>query len=175
MTVSHPVDHIQTLESDLDKLRNELAVINLRRKRIKKSNNALNKHFKQVSQRHTKLSRSYEKHKKEMWFAVVSGNTVIATRAEAKLKDVIAEQAQLQREMPDQYKAWAEAVRVRTKSTEERIEWQLKIALKEEEIHRLKPCVSVACQHCKRVDTTSLKKAKGVIRDGLTKMLRAKV
>lgn len=173
MAVISADDHIQVLEKELDKLRSELAKMNLRRKEIKESNRALNRHFKLVSKNHTKLNRSYEKHKKEMWFSVIAGNTVVATRAEEKLRRVIEEQARLQREMPDQYKTWAEAVRLNVEAREQRIEWQLKIALKEEEIHRLKPCVSVTCKHCKRFDTTALKMAKVVFKDGVTRFLKA--
>ncbi|KUI56061.1 hypothetical protein VP1G_03362 [Cytospora mali] len=170
MTVPSPNDHIQSLERELGALHKELASINLKRNDIKKATRVMAQHFKQVSKRHEQLNRFYEKHKKELWFAVVAGNTPIATRAEEKMKKVIEEQAQLQRDMPDQYKSWAWIVKAKNECTEKRRECKVKISLKEEEIHRLRPCDSVTCKHCKRIDITALKKAKVAFKDGVARM-----
>ncbi|ROW10374.1 hypothetical protein VMCG_02042 [Cytospora schulzeri] len=175
MSASSPDDHIQALSKEIDQLHNELAMIKLQRKDINKATRDMIKGLKKASNKHKKLNRSYEKHKEEMWFAILAGNTAIATKAEQKLKRVIEEQAQLQRSLPDQYKSGAGAIKMMIESKAKRFEWQLKIALKEEEMHRFKPCVSVTCKHCKRIDTTALQKAKVAFKDGVMKMLKAKV
>ncbi|KUI73502.1 hypothetical protein VM1G_08784 [Cytospora mali] len=175
MTVPSPNDHVRSLEKELEDLHQELATNDVKRKDIKKATRIMASHFKQVSKKHERLNRFYERHKKELWFAVVAGNTPIAARAEEKMKKVIEEQAQLQRDMPDQYKSWAWVVKANNECTEKRRECKVKISLKEEEIHRLRPCDSVTCKHCKRIDITALKKAKAAFKDGVARILKVKL
>lgn len=164
-------DHLQELKRQLEDLRNDLAIVKNTKLLVKKAVNSMSRDFKQVSLKHAKLNSVYESTKKEMWSAIVSDNIALAALAEAKLKRVIDEQARLQRDMPDRYKRWATVLRAHNDYKNRVEEYEAKVTIKEEEIHRFEPCGSLTCKHCKR-DFLSVKKARAALKEKVAKVLK---
>lgn len=160
---------------EIDKLQSEVNILTSNYQEIKRLYAVMAKHHKRLTKESKKLTRSYETHRKELWRSALSGNNNMATMAERKMKEVIEGQALIQRKMPDIYKTWAFVSRMMNVAKDECFERKVKIALKEEEIHRLKPCDSVTCQHCKRVNITAFKKAKVVLKNKMARMLKTKL
>ncbi|KAK7743855.1 hypothetical protein SLS53_003874 [Cytospora paraplurivora] len=163
-------DHLRDLKRQLENLRNEVTMIKNTKLIVKKAVNSMSKDFQQVSKKHSKLNSAYEKIKTEMWCSIVSGNTVLAARAEEKWKKIIDEQARLQRDLPDKYKSWAAIVKASTDYKKRVADYEAKITMKEEEIHRFEPCGSLTCKHCKR-DFLAIKKAKVALKERVAKVL----
>lgn len=173
--MSRQVDHIQTLILELDKLQREFDLIETNYKDIQDACLVVASDFKKFKKQQKKLNRSFEKHKNELWASTVHGNTTMAARAEVKLNKVIEEQIHFQRKVPDKYKTWALMAKNQIASFDKRAEWKMKIILKEEEIHRFKPCDRLACRHCKRLDVAALKRAKVGFKDGVVRILNIKL
>ncbi|ROW16494.1 hypothetical protein VPNG_02734 [Cytospora leucostoma] len=164
-------DHLRDLKRQLENLRNEATMIRNTKLIVKRAVNSVSKDFHRVSQRHSKLDSAYERTKKEMWCSIVSGNTALATMAEAKLKRIIDEQAKLQKDLPDKYKRWAAVIKAHNDYKKRLADYEAKITMKEEEIHRFEPCGSLTCKHCKR-DILAIKKAKVALKEIVAKVLK---
>lgn len=71
------------------------------------------------------------------------------SRAEKKLRAVAEEQHVVQLDLPGRLKGYAVAIRREADVGEALREARAKLARKQEEIHVLRPCAALRCEHCR--------------------------
>lgn len=165
-----PDNHLQALEAEFHKFNDELATLKARRRDNNAALQVMNKWIHKVNIELQNYNGALEKHQEELRNAVLGGNTAIADRAENTMRALITERAQVHMMVPANYRIWSSVIKERNDLVMELTELKTKIAMKQEEIHRLEPCESLTCQHCERLSVTAFKKMKTAFKRGVVKI-----
>lgn len=80
---------------------------------------------------------------------VITSNTKRLERAESKLRKATQDHNNVQLELPGRLKGYAAAIKREVEFEEAIRDLRNKMVLKQEEIHRLRPCEVFVCDHCR--------------------------
>lgn len=88
----------------------------------------------------------------------MSNDSKRLARAEKKLRAVAEEQHVVQLDLPGRLKGYAVAIRREADVGEALREARAKLARKQEELHVLRPCAALRCEHCRPKGTRDERK-----------------
>lgn len=81
--------------------------------------------------------------------AIMSSNHKRLAKTEARLHKLTEDQAEVQKGQPDRLKNYAITIRCENELVETRAAVLRRLELKQEEVHRLRPCEAFRCDHCR--------------------------
>lgn len=81
----------------------------------------------------------------------MSSNHKRLGKTEVRLRKLTDDQAEVQRGLPDRLKNYAIAIKCENELIEARAAIRRRMELKQEEVHRLRPCEVFLCDHCRNM------------------------